>query len=174
MSIGVVADAIFVAILLGLLAGVVVWYYGVQEINRNYTPYVQQFLSETERAAERTIHAEDLSTYSFLHSTGKSPPFVEPADRYYATILNITAKSVTVTEDAEYDLVAREQVGRGRRHELFYDQITAVESYQDSEQQNTLEIRTADAGSITVRSTDEAKIKDGASRLRQHVRDAKS
>lgn len=158
---------------LGLLAGATVGFWGTREVNDNYEPLLKKFISEANRKAARGIEVNDASTYSLTYGNGDSPFLVKPSRSYFNTTLVLSDTSANINKGSEYNMEAREGVGGGSNRELFYDQISAVESHQDGNY-TTLEIRTSGGDSLEISSTNTDTVDQALSDLRKRVRNAKT
>lgn len=171
--IGSVADIIAPMFVLGLLAGVAIYYWGTQEVNNHYKELLQQFISESERKGARGINVDDANSYSLTYGHGDSPFFVEPSRTYETTTIIVSDTSVNVNLGAEYDMKNRSSVAGGTNRELYYDQISAVESHQDGSR-SVLEIGTSGGDNIEIGSTSTDTVDAAMRDVREKVREAKS
>ena len=161
------------AAFIGLLAGFAIYFWGTREVNANYEELLQRFVSKTERQAARGIDVAEASTYSLTWGNGESPIFVDPSRTYFTTTLVVTGTSVNINEGAKYEMDARNSKGGGTNRELFYDQITAVDSHQDGNY-STMEIRTAGGESIEVGSGVTETVDAAISEVRKQLRNVKA
>lgn len=157
----------------GLLAGFAVYFWGTRVVNANYQELLSRFVSQAERNAARGIDVAEAGSYSLTWGNGKSPPFVKPSRIYRTTTLVVTGTSVNINEGAKYIMASREAGSGGTNRELFYDQITAVDSHQDGNH-STLEIRTAGGESIEVGSGATETVDAAISAVRKRLRDVKA
>ncbi|MCQ4332350.1 zinc ribbon domain-containing protein [Natronomonas sp. F2-12] len=157
----------------GLLAGFGIYFWGTRVVNANYEELLNRFVSQAERSAARGIDVAEAGTYSLTRGNGKSPPFVKPSRTYRTTTLVVTGTSVNINQGAKYNMASREAGSGGTNRELFYDQITAVDSHQDGNY-STLEIRTAGGESIEVGSGATETVDAAISAVRKRLRDVKS
>ncbi|APW97333.1 hypothetical protein CHINAEXTREME_05900 [Halobiforma lacisalsi AJ5] len=158
---------------LGILAGVITWYWGVREINDKYRPFVKKFIGESERNAKRGIDVEDANLYNLTYNSGSSPLLVEPSDTYYNTTIVVTETSINLNKGAEYDMKSRSGVGGGTNKEIYYDQVTGVQSHQDGAF-TELEIKTSGGGSTRISSSATDTVDEVVSEVRQRVREIKN
>lgn len=158
---------------LGILAGVITWYWGVREINDKYRPFVKKFIGESERNAKRGIDVEDANLYNLTYNSGSSPLLVEPSDTYYNTTIVVTETSINLNKGAEYDMKSRSGVGGGTNKEIYYDQVTGVQSHQDGAF-TELEIKTSGGGSTRISSSATDTVDEVVSQVRQRVREIKN
>lgn len=173
LVIGAVIDAIAPLAGVGLLAGIAIYFYGTRVVNSNYEDLLDKFVSQTERSAARGIDVANSTTYTLTRGNGSSPIFVQASKIYTTTTLVVTGTSVNVNSGAEYQMVSRNAAKGGSNRELFYDQITAVESHQDGNY-STLEIRTSGGESIEVGSGLTDTVDAAISEIRKRLRDVKS
>lgn len=171
--IGSIVDVIGPMFILGLMAGVAVYYWGTQEVNNNYKELLTQFISESERKGARGIEVDDAESYSLTYGRGDSPFFVEPSKTYETTTIIVSDASVNVNLGAEYDMENRSSVAGGTNRELYYDQISAVESHQDGSR-SILEISTSGGDNIEIGSTNTDTVDAAMRDVRDKVREAKS
>ncbi|GAA0726157.1 hypothetical protein GCM10009060_23480 [Halorubrum trapanicum] len=170
--VGAAIDAVGTFFVLGILAGGAVYVWGTRTINDNYDSFLSRFISESERKGARGIEVDSANTYSLTYGMGDSPPLVEPSKTYKTNTLVVTDASVNVNKGAEFDMKSRESVAGGSNRELYYDQISAVESHQDG-RRSVLEIRTSGGDTIGVGSTNTDTVDAAMSDVRKRVREAK-
>ncbi|MFC4540384.1 hypothetical protein ACFO5R_00340 [Halosolutus amylolyticus] len=171
--IGAMIDAAGPFVGLGLFGGIVIWYWGVREINNKYQPFVQKFIGESERNARRGIEVDSAKLYNLTYNSGNSPPLVSPSDTYYITTIVVTDTSINLNKGAEYDMEARSGVGGGTNKEIYYDQVTGVRSHQDGTF-TELEIQTAGGKSTRISSIATDTVDEVVSEVRQRVREIKN
>lgn len=171
--VGVAVDRIGPFLALGILSGIITWYYGVREINAKYQSFVEQFVGESERNAKRGIDIEDAKLYNLTYNSGSSPLLVTPSDNYYNTTIVISETSINLNEGAEYDMESRSGVGGGTNKELYYDQVTGVQSHQDGTF-TELEIKTSGGESTRISSVATDTVDQIVSEVRQRVRETKN
>jgi tetrahydromethanopterin S-methyltransferase subunit G len=158
---------------LGVLAGIVTWYWGVREINANYNAFLQKFIGESERNAKRGIDLDEANLYNLTYYSGNSPVFVEASDRYTNTTIVVSDTSINLNKGAEYDMRSRSGNGGGTNEELYYDQVTGVQSHQDGAF-TELEIKTSGGNSTRVSSSATDTVDQVVSEVRQRVREIKN
>ena len=156
-----------------LVAGFAVYFWGTREVNANYEELLERFVSKTERQAARGIDVAEASTYSLTWGNGESPILVKPSRTYFTTTLVVTGTSVNINEGAQYRMDKRNPKSGGTNRELFYDQITAVDSHQDGDY-STMEIRTAGGESIEVGSGVTETVDAAISEVRKQLRKVKA
>lgn len=171
--IGAAMEAIGPFIALGLLGGIVVWYWGVREINNKYEPLIQKFIGESERNARRGIEVDSAELYNLTYNSGSSPPLVSPAETYHNTTIVITDTSINLNKGAKYDMEARSGAGGGTNEEIYYDQVTGVRSHQDGTF-TELEIQTSGGDSTRISSIATDTVDEVVSEVRQRVREIKN
>lgn len=170
--VGAAIDAIGMFFVIGLIGGIGVYFWGTREINDNYETLLSQFISESERKGARGIEADSANTYSLTYGLGDSPPLVEPSKTYKTNTLVVTDASANVNKGATYDMKKRSSAAGGSNRELYYDQISAVESHQDGNR-SVLEIRTSGGDTIEIGSTNTDTVDQAMSDVRKRVRKAK-
>ncbi|WP_200531143.1 hypothetical protein [Halorubrum sp. LN27] len=158
---------------LGILSGMIAWYWGVREINAKYQSFVQKFIGESERNAKRGIDLEEAKLYNLTYNSGSSPLLVKPADTYYNTTIVVSETSINLNKGAEYDMKSRSGVGGGTNKEIYYDQVTGVQSHQDGAF-TELEIKTSGGGSTRISSAATDTVDEVVSEVRQRVREIKN
>jgi len=158
---------------LGILTGIITWYWGVREINGKYQSFVQKFIGESERNAKRGIDVDDAKLYNLTYNSGSSPLLVKPSDAYYNTTIVVSETSINLNKGAEYDMTSRSGVGGGTNKELYYDQVTGVQSHQDGAF-TELEIKTSGGGSTRISSAATDTVDEVVSEVRQRVREIKN
>ncbi|WP_128903745.1 coiled-coil domain-containing protein [Halorubrum amylolyticum] len=158
---------------LGILTGIVTWYWGVREINAKYKSFVQKFIGESERNAKRGIDLEDAKLYNLTYNSGSSPLLVKPSDMYFNTTIVVSDTSINLNEGAKYDMTSRSGVGGGTNKEIYYDQVTGVQSHQDGTF-TELEIKTSGGDSTRISSIATDTVDEVVSEVRQRVREIKN
>ncbi|MGQ3329256.1 hypothetical protein [Halorubrum sp. FL23] len=158
---------------LGIFAGIITWYWGVREINANYRSFVQKFIGESERNAKRGIDLDEAKLYNLTYNSGSSPLLVKASDTYYNTTIVVSETSINLNEGAEYDMKSRSGVGGGTNKEIYYDQVTGVQSHQDGTF-TELEIKTSGGGSTRISSAATDTVDEVVSEVRQRVREIKN
>lgn len=158
---------------LGLIVGFVVHFWGTREVNANYKDLLIEFESKAERTAARGIEVSGAETHSLTWGSGKSPMLVNAFPTYRTSTLVVTGTSVNINEGAKFDMVGREGAGGGTNRELFYDQITAVDSHQDG-MFSKLKINTSGGESIDVGSGATETVDAAISAVRKKLREVKS
>jgi len=107
-------------IVLGFLAGVLVWFRGTSTVNEAYSEVVASVEAGV-RAAE-----VDAMTFVLLGEGVGSRPLVEPHRTYDATVLRLDADALTV-DVGTFDLVDRRPVPGGESLGLPYEHVASVE-----------------------------------------------
>ncbi|WP_435552968.1 hypothetical protein [Natrinema sp. CGMCC1.2065] len=171
--VGAAMEAIGPFIALGLIGGIVVWYWGVREINNKYEPLIQKFIGESERNARRGIEVDSAELYNLTYNSGNSPPLVSPSDTYHNTTIVITDTSINLNKGARYNMETRSGSGGGTNEEIYYDQVTGVRSHQDGTF-TELEIQTAGGESTRISSIATDTVDEVVSEVRQRVREIKN
>lgn len=168
----------------GFLAGGAVWIKGVQHINENYGPMLEEFYSDTTRAAARGIQSHSDDTYAFKFPGGHpdiirdtkthSPPLVKPKRIYDCAVVILTDVSVTINQMNTFNMEMRANSSASSNSEYHFDQITNIETHEAGNK-FTIEIITSSGQSKEIECT--AANADTANelteKLRQGVRDAK-
>lgn len=170
--VGVVLEATGWFLILGLAAGFGTWYWGVVEINDSYRPYIEGFLSRSAQNAKRGIDVEDGDLYNLTYTSGQSPPLVEPDDTYSNTTIVVTETSINLNKGATYDMKSRSGSGGGTNEEIYYDQVTGVQSHQGGNV-TELEIQMSGGNSTKIRSNKTDTVDSVVSDVRQRVRKLK-
>lgn len=171
--VGTFVDALVLSSVVGPLAGLTVWYWGVREVNGNYEAYEDWFTAKSERAAERGVLIDDGTSHSLTSFYGESPLLIEPLDTFCVTVFTMADTSVNVNEGAEYDMRSLDGVDGGKDRELFYDQISAVESRRESGGRSRLDVRLPGSEDLVVDSNDTETVEAIVTQLRRRVREAK-
>lgn len=171
--IGAGVEQVGIFFVLGILTGIITWYWGVREINAKYKSFAQKFIGESERNAKRGIDIDDAKLYNLTYNSGSSPLLVKPSDTYYNTTIVVSETSINLNKGAEYDMKSRSGVGGGTNKELYYDQVTGVQSHQDGAF-TELEIKTSGGGSTRISSAATDTVDEVVSEVRQRVREIKN
>jgi len=168
--VGVAVDQIAVFLVLGVLVGVAVWYWGVAEINQKYPPLIDDFRESTRnRTANETGGVNVHSLHTFISTQGSSPSLVEPAPSYSAAHIIFGDTSVIINEEFRYDMRDRSTYRGGQQAELFYDQISNVrsESYVNYA---ILEISLSSGQVKEIPSRDPNRVESVKGELQQNIR----
>ncbi|MHC3438627.1 hypothetical protein ACYJ1Y_11135 [Natrialbaceae archaeon A-gly3] len=171
--VGAAAEEIGAFFILGLLAGMIVWYWGVREINEKYHDFVQKFVGEAERNARRMVEIDDANLYNLTYGSGNSPPLVKASDTYTNTTIVVMPNSININEGAEYDMEVRDTTTGGTNDEIYYDQVTNVRSHQNGVY-TVLEISTSGGDAIEITSNDTDTVDEVVSEVREGIRRSKS
>lgn len=171
--IGAAVERPGVFFVLGVFAGIVTWYWGVREINANYNAFLQKFIGESERNAKRGINLDEANLYNLTYYSGNSPVFVEASDKYTNTTIVVSETSINLNRGAEYDMRSRSGNGGGTNEELYYDQVTGVQSHQDGTF-TELEIKTSGGDSTRVSSAATDTVDQVVSEVRKRIREIKN
>jgi hypothetical protein len=160
--------AIFAAV--GLLVGLAIWYWGAQEVNKKYSPLLDNFRDMSQNwVTEETGGIKLNSIYNFFTSAGDSPSLIEPAPTYHITHIFIGDTSVIINKQFQYDMESRTSLRGGEQSELFYDQISNVRSKKYNNRA-TLELSLSSGQVIEIPSRDPQGVEMVKSELQQYMR----
>lgn len=127
--IGAWLEEIGAFLFVGLIAGIVVWFWGRGEVNAKYMTLLENFRDETRSKVERDTGGMAVSSaHTFIGGSGNSPVFIEPSKRYEASHLLFGDTSVVINRQYSYKMPPRKSVQGGAQQEVFYDQIANVQS----------------------------------------------
>jgi hypothetical protein len=154
----------------GLLVGIAIWYWGVQEVNDKYHPLLGDFRDRSQTwVTEETGGIKINSIYNFFSSAGNSPSLIEPAPTYHITHILIGDTSVIINKQFQYDMESRTGLRGGDQSELFYDQISNVRS-ENYNNRATLELSLSSGQVIEIPSRDPQGVEMVKSELQQYMR----
>jgi hypothetical protein len=161
------AVGFFFGMFLGTGFGILIWYTGMKQINREGPKVLDRFVEVRPEIGRRRLNfsGENPTGYHFLKGYG-SAPAIDVAKTYRATVMLVGNSSVAIHEGVDLDMSGRGSKVRDGTRELFYDQIASV-SYQNEE----LVIRTSDGDSLTYPTTQEPT--DALHDLQEKVREHK-
>lgn len=125
------ANAVVVFVLMGLIVGSSLYYWGTSEINAKYVPLRDDFVERSRARAEDKsgLTAADYSlSYSFKTKAGSGPVFVDAYKRYITNYAFLTDVSLDLDLGSTYDMVKRTQDQRGSQRQVFYDNMEDVKT----------------------------------------------
>lgn len=168
LMIGTGVDAIMPLLVVGIAAGIGIWFWGTKEINSKYQYLLDEFVEVTEEIAS---DPDVDDTFTLVRYSGSSPPLVEPHENYHASHLALTDVDVKINQGAEYNMKRRDGAGGGSNKTLFYDQIENIET----EETNDYTVLRMDTGNndIVIGSTNLDIVTSAESELRQRMRQAR-
>lgn len=157
----------------GLFAGLILWYWGVTEINSKSQEVIDQFYTETERSAAIGLDMNDANVYSLNYSGEDSYPLIKPSKTYESTAILVGNTSVNINMGAKLYLPKRETSSGGTNKEFYFDQITGIESHEGGGA-TYLEITTADGRTTELGPADQDAVNEALADMRRKTREAKS
>lgn len=157
----------------GLLAGLGIWYLGVQEVNSKYPPLLDDFQDTTrKRVADETGGITVNSMYTFVSPMGDSPPLIKPAKTYSVAHLIFGDTSLLINKAFQYDMENRTTYRGGEQSELFYDQISNVQS-ENYSNYATLQVSLSSGEIAEIPSRDPQSVEAVKSELQENIRAAR-
>ncbi|NHN61082.1 MULTISPECIES: HEAT repeat domain-containing protein [Halorussus] len=171
--VGAMAEAVGAFAFVGLLAGVGTWLWGRSEVNSKYLSLLEDFRDGSRRQIERETGGMEVSSaHTFVSASGDSPALIEPARTYRTAHLLFGDTSIVVNRQYEFDMKERTQRKGGKQQEVFYDQISNVQS-EDYKNYAELQISLSSGDTEHIRGRDTAGIDEVKSDLQQKMRDAR-
>ncbi|WP_115863436.1 HEAT repeat domain-containing protein [Halorussus litoreus] len=159
--------------IVGLIGGTAVWLWGRHEVNAKYTTLLEDFRDSSRKQVERETGGMTVSSaHTFISAVGSSPMGIEPARKYSTAHLLFGDTSVVVNRQYKYDMKERTQRKGGKQQEVFYDQISNVQS-EDYNNYAELEISLSSGDTERIRGRDTAGINRVKSDLQQKMREAR-
>lgn len=160
---------------LGPLIGMVVWYWGVREINTNYKGFRSAFFGCSAKRAEDRLaidESEVIDTFNFRSHTGSSPPLVEPSEFYRADHLILSDVSVSVDKGSRFDMKDRAAASTGTTKNIYYDNIETITTNDEGNITN-LKIVTSSGDDLQAVTVDQNVAEQAQGRLRSEMRDVR-
>ena len=171
--VGALIDSPGMFAFIGMVAGIGVWLWGRSEVNGNYNTLLENFRDSTQSKVEESTGGLDVhSVHSFIAGAGDGPPLIEPSPKYTASHLLFGETSLVINREFEYNMKDRTTVRGGEQSELFYDQISGVQSENYSNYAELI-ITRSDGGKEVLRSMDPSGVNDVKSDLQQKMRESR-
>lgn len=171
--VGAMLDYIGQFAFLGLVVGVLVWFWGRAEVNAKYMSLLQDFRDQTRSKVERETGGMSLSSaHTFIGGHGSSPLFIEPSKKYKASHLLFGDTSVVINRQYHYKMPGRDTTQGGKQQEVFYDQIANVQS-EDFANYAELQISLSSGQTERIKGRDTSGINAVKRDLQQKMRDAR-
>lgn len=171
--IGWQVDNLLLFLIGGAIAGLVIWYLGAQEVNEKYRVLLEEFRDTTRnRVADETGGINVNSMYTFVSPVGESPMLLEPAETYVTSHLIFGDTSLLINEEFQYDMEDRTTFRGGQQSELFYDQISNVQS-ENYSNYATLQVSLSSGQIKEIPSRDPRSVEEVKAELQEHIRAAR-
>lgn len=169
------AGGIVAVTLVGAGLGAGIWYWGVKEINDNYSGFRSAFFGSSAKRAESRLgidESEVIDTFDFRSHTGNSPPLVEPSKHYRADHMVLSDVSVSVDKDSMYNMKERDTKSTGTTKNIYYDNIESITT-NDEGHRTYLRIVTSRGENLQAATVDQRVAEQAQGRLRSKMRDVR-